>query len=151
MRPIQSTGSIKEFGFTNPVLITPTNDIIAGHGRVRAAAKLGMELVPCIVLEHLTDLQRRAYVLADNRIALNSGWDEDLLALELKELAQHDYELAALGFNDKELVQFLASPPDEGKTDPDAVPENVETRCKPGDLWALGGHYECDCGERHEL
>ena len=92
--------SIKEFGFTNPVLIKANNEIIAGHGRVLAAQKLKLKEVPCIVLDHLTDIQAKAYVLVDNQLALNAGWDEDMLALELEELKEADFDLGDFGFED---------------------------------------------------
>src|SRR5690554_2361184 len=88
----QIAGSIKEFGFTNPVLVDGEGGIIAGHGRVLAARKLGMESVPCIVLDYLTEAQKRAYVIADNKLALNAGWDDEMLALELGELESLDFD-----------------------------------------------------------
>jgi len=97
----QIAGSIKEFGFTNPVLLNPDKTIIAGHGRVMAARKLGLEKVPTITLHDLTDAQRRAYVLADNKLALNAGWDEEMLKNELQDLELHLQHLA--GFNEMEL------------------------------------------------
>lgn len=100
---IQIAASIKEFGFTNPVLIDGENGIIAGHGRLMAAKKLGLEEVPTIELKHLTKTQKKAYILADNRLALNSGWDNDLLALELGELSDDGFDLDLLGFDDTEL------------------------------------------------
>lgn len=106
----QIAGSIREFGFTNPVLIGPENDIIAGHGRVMAARVLKLDTVPCIRLGHLNELQRRAYVLADNRIALNSGWDEAMLALELTELLVDGLNLESLGFATDELDRLLNPP-----------------------------------------
>jgi len=99
----QIAGSIKEFGFTNPVLIDDQNGIIAGHGRVMAARILAYSEVPCIRLSHLSETQRRAYILADNRIALNSGWDESMLALELTELNIDGFNLGLLGFNEAEI------------------------------------------------
>lgn len=98
----QIAGSIREFGFTNPVLIDAENGIIAGHGRVMAAGKLRLEKVPCIRLSHLTDTQRRAYIIADNKIALNAGWDEEMLGLELADLRELDFNLSLLGFDDSE-------------------------------------------------
>jgi len=95
--------SIKEFGFTNPVLIADDGEIIAGHGRVMAAAKLGMAEVPCIKLGHLTPTQRRAYVIADNKLALNAGWDETMLKIEIGELKLADFDVSLLGFDEKEL------------------------------------------------
>jgi len=103
----QIAASIQEFGFTNPILIDEKNIIIAGHGRVEAAKKLNLQQVPVIVLHGLTDLQRRAYVLADNRIALNAGWDENLLAAELADLQDEDYDISMIGFSDVELERLL--------------------------------------------
>lgn len=103
----QVAASIREFGFTNPVLVSAENDIIAGHGRVMAARKLGLEKVPCIRLAHLTETQRRAYVLADNKLALNSGWDEQILKLELENLKQEDFDLSFIGFEKNELAEIL--------------------------------------------
>ena len=100
---IQIAASIKEFGFTNPVLIDGENGIIAGHGRLMAAKKLGMEEVPTIELNHLSEAQRKAYILADNKLALNSGWDNDLLAIEFAELNELGFDLDLLGFDDTEL------------------------------------------------
>jgi hypothetical protein len=102
----QIAGSIREFGFTNPVLIDGENGIIAGHGRIMAAQKLGLAEVPCIRLDHLTETQRKAYVIADNKLALNSGWDEAMLSLELADLRELDFDLNLTGFTDEELGQF---------------------------------------------
>ena len=102
----QIAGSIREFGFTNPVLIDADNGIIAGHGRVMAAGKLGMDKVPCIRLAHLTETQRRAYVIADNKLAMNAGWDEEILALELADLREVDFDLGLTGFSEDELGAF---------------------------------------------
>jgi hypothetical protein len=103
----QIAGSIREFGFTNPVLIDAENGIIAGHGRVMAARKLGIEEVPCIRLGHLTETQKRAYVIADNKLALNAGWDEELLALELSDLRGLDFDLGLIGFDADEIEKAL--------------------------------------------
>ena len=102
----QIAGSIREFGFTNPVLIDAENGIIAGHGRIMAAQKLGLAEVPCIRLDHLTDTQKRAYIIADNKLALNAGWDEEMLGLELAELREEDFDLGLLGFDESELGSF---------------------------------------------
>ena len=99
----QIAASVREFGWTNPVLVDGENGIIAGHGRVLAARKLGMEEVPCIELAGLTDTQRRAYIIADNKLALNAGWDDELLALELGELNAADFDMALVGFDAGEL------------------------------------------------
>jgi ParB family chromosome partitioning protein len=102
----QIAGSIREFGFTNPVLIDAENGIIAGHGRVMAAQKLGLAKVPCIRLAHLTDTQRRAYIIADNKLALNAGWDEEMLGLELADLRELDFDLDLLGFSENDIGAF---------------------------------------------
>ena len=104
---MQVASSIKEFGFTNPILIDDDSGIIAGHGRLMAAKKLGLDEVPCIRLGHLTDAQRKAYVIADNQLALNSGWNSDILALEIKHLEELDFDLTLLGFDDSELANFF--------------------------------------------
>lgn len=103
-------GSIREFGFNNPVLIDKENGIIAGHGRVLAAQSLSLEKIPCIRLGHLTDTQRRAYILADNRLAeLGGGWDMDMLKIEIDDLMQSDVDLGEIGFSDDDLENFLSS------------------------------------------
>lgn len=112
----QIAGSIKEFGFTNPILVDNENGIIAGHGRVMAAQKLKMKEVPCIVLGHLTEAQRRAYIIADNKLALNAGWDEELLALELSDLREMDFDLNLTGF-DGEAIEAILNP-DEPNFEP---------------------------------
>ncbi len=143
----QVAASIREFGFTNPVLIDSDGGIIAGHGRVLAARKLGMETVPAIRLNHLTDSQKRAYIIADNKLALNAGWDDELLALELGELKGLDFDLELTGFDDDEIAKLLAGEAEEGLTDPDdapPLPENPRTR--PGDIWVMGEHRVM-CGD----
>lgn len=114
-------GSIKEFGFNNPVLIDKDNGIIAGHGRVLAAQSLALETVPCIRLGHLTDTQRRAYILADNRLAeIGGGWDEEMLKLELADLAALDVDVAEIGFDETTLPEINFEPgteSDQGKLD----------------------------------
>lgn len=143
----QIAASIREFGWTNPVLIDGENGIIAGHGRVLAAQRLGMKEVPTILLDHMTDAQRRAYVIADNKLALNAGWDADLLKIELGELQGLDFDLSLIGFAPDELDKLLAPEEVEGLTDEDAVPEPprdpVSVR---GDVWILGNH-RLMCGD----
>lgn len=112
----QIAGSIREFGFTNPVLIDSQNGIIAGHGRVMAAGKLGLAEVPCIRLAHLTEAQRRAYIIADNKLAMNAGWDEELLGLELADLRELDFDLGLTGFDADEIEHALN--PDEPDFEP---------------------------------
>jgi DNA modification methylase len=143
----QIAGSIKEFGFNNPVLVDKDNSIIAGHGRLMAARKLGMNKVPVIQLGHMTEAQRKAYVLADNRIALNSGWDTSMLSLELQEL-KDDIDLSLLGFDADELDALLNPIEEtEGLTDEDAVPDVPdEPKTKLGDIYILGNH-RLMCGD----
>lgn len=143
----QIAGSIKEFGFNNPVLIDKDNGIIAGHGRVMAARKLGLTEVPTILLDHLNETQRKAYILADNRIAINSTWDNEMLSLELSDI-KDDINLAMLGFNVDELDALL-NPTEltEGLTDEDAVPDVPnEPTTKLGDIYQLGNH-RLMCGD----
>jgi DNA modification methylase len=143
----QIAASIREFGFTNPVLVDEANGIIAGHGRVLAARKLGMQDVPAIRLAHLTEAQKRAYVIADNKLALNAGWDEELLRLELNDLQDLNFDVALTGFSTEELDALMAPPGTEGLTDPDAVPEAPEHPVSvPGDVWLLGRH-RLACGD----
>ncbi len=138
----QIAASIAEFGFNNPILVDTKAGIIAGHGRLLAARKLQLTEVPVIVLDHLTEAQKRAYILADNQLALNAGWDDTLLAAELVALQKEDFNLDLIGFEDAELARLLAAQDaDEGLTDEDAVPELVETPISLlGDLWILGDH-----------
>ena len=136
----QIAASIREFGWTNPVLVDGQNGIIAGHGRVMAARKLGLEQVPVIELAHMSEAQKRAYVLADNQLALNAGWDEALLRLELADLSELGFDLGLIGFGEGELERLLAGTK-EGLTEDDeapALPEQAVTQ--PGDLWVLGDH-----------
>jgi len=143
----QIAGSIKEFGFNNPVLVDADNSVIAGHGRLMAARKLGLTEVPVVKLQHLTESQRKAYVLADNRIALNSGWDTSMLTLELQDL-KDEIDLSLLGFDADELDAMLNPIEEtEGLTDEDAVPEvPVEPKTKLGDIYILGNH-RLMCGD----
>ena len=140
-------GSIKAFGFNNPVLVDKENSIIAGHGRVLAARKLGMDKVPVVEIEHLTEAERKAYVLADNRIALNAGWDIGMLSLELQDL-QDKIDLSLLGFDPDELDALLNPIEEtEGLTDEDFVPEVPdEPKTKLGDIYILGNH-RLMCGD----
>lgn len=138
--------SIKEFGFLNPVITDGQNGIIAGHGRVLAAQKLKLTEVPCIEAAHLSEAQKRAYVIADNRMALDAGWDIDMLKIELKDLFDFNFDLDLTGFNQDELDKFLAEPV-EGLTDEDAVPDAPETPVTvEGDVWVLDKH-RLMCGD----
>jgi ParB-like chromosome segregation protein Spo0J len=123
----QIAASIREFGFNNPVLIGFDNDIIAGHGRVLAAQKLQLEKVPCIRIDHLTENQKRAYVIADNRIALNAGWDEEMLKLELADLKETEIDLELLGFSDSEITALITEEEIKAPTDFAEMDENIET------------------------
>lgn len=143
----QIMGSIKEFGFTNPILVDAEGLIIAGHGRTMAAQRLGMKEVPCLRLGHLTESQKKAYVIADNKLALNAGWDDEMLRLELADLQDADFDLSLTGFDDDELNALLATAVEEGLTDEDAVPEVPETPVTvEGDVWILGKH-RLMCGD----
>ncbi len=145
----QIAASIREFGFTNPVLIDADGGIIAGHGRVMGARQLGLQEIPCLRLAHLTEAQKRAYVIADNKLALNAGWDDEMLRLELADLQAMDYDLDLTGFIGDELDQLLAlnDATPEGNTDADATPEvRAEAVTKPGDVWVLGNH-RLMCGD----
>lgn len=142
----QIAGSIREFGWANPILIDADGGIIAGHGRVLAARQLGMKEVPCIRLGHLTETQRKALVIADNKLALNAGWDDELLKLELTELQDGGFDLGLTGFSGDELAALLADRTD-GLTDPDEAPEPpVNPVTVPGDVWLLGRH-RIVCGD----
>lgn len=143
----QIASSIKEFGFTNPLLIDEKDSIIAGHGRLMAANKLKMVEVPCIVLEGLTETQKKAYVIADNKLALNAGWDEELLKIEIEGLKELDFEIDILGFDSKEMDSLFLR-------EVEGVEENfdetlVETRVKKGDVWKLGNH-KLICGDSYK-
>jgi DNA modification methylase len=138
--------SIREFGFLNPIIVDGENGIIAGHGRVMAAQKLGLADLPVIEASHLTEAQRRAYVIADNRLALDAGWDNDLLKVELQDLDSQGFDLSLTGFETGEIANFLAEPT-EGLTDEDAVPEVPAVPVTvEGDVWLLGRH-RLMCGD----
>src|SRR6266576_1203371 len=142
-------GSIRAFGFSNPILVGPKGDVIAGHGRLAAARQLGLIEVPVVVLADLSEVQRRQLVLADNRIALNAGWDMEMLKLELTELSLLGADLSALGFNERELATALNGA-GAGLTDEDALPDVAETAIsRPGDIWCLGPH-RIACGDSTE-
>jgi len=138
----QVAASIREFGWTNPILVGPDYVIIAGHARLLAARQLRMTEVPVIVLEHLTESQRRALAIADNQLALNAGWDEETLRAELAALKLEEFDLDIIGFDDEELARLLAAQDaTEGLTDEDAIPKLPETPTSAlGDLWTLGNH-----------
>ena len=143
----QIAASIREFGFTNPVLIDADDGIIAGHGRVLAGRKLNLSEVPCIRLSYLTEAQKRAYVIADNKLALNASWDAQMLSAEMSDLKGLGFDLDLIGFSSDEVAALLAKAGTEGLTDPDEVPEPP---AKPiacvGDVWLLGRH-RLVCGD----
>ncbi len=144
---VQVAASIKEFGFTNPVLVDKDNMIIAGHGRMKAAMRLGLTEVPCIRLDHLNDFQKKAYIIADNKLALNAGWDDELLRLELGQLNEDGFDLSLTGFDDDELSKLLIPEQIDGLTDEDDVPEVPEDPVTiEGDVWVLGNH-RLMCGD----
>lgn len=142
----QIAASISEWGFTNPILIDPDGGIIAGHGRLLAAQKLGIDDVPCIVADGWTDAQKKAYVIADNKLAMNAGWDNDMLAVEFGELKELGFDLPLTGFSDDEIAA-LSPQIVEGLTDEDAVPDApAEPKTVLGDIWLLGNH-RLMCGD----
>lgn len=143
----QVAASIKEFGFTNPILIDDEGGIIAGHGRLQAAQLCGIAEVPTITLEGLTEAQRKAYVIADNQLALNAGWDLDALKVEIDRLTELDFDIDLLGFDDDMLAGLMEEEPAEGLTDEDEVPELEDDPVTvEGDVWVLGKH-RLMCGD----
>ena len=143
----QIAASIAEFGFTNPILAGSDGVIVAGHGRLAAAQKLGLATVPVVVLDHLTPTQRRAYIIADNRTAELAGWDNELLAIEFAELADAGFDNLLTGFTQDEIDALTPEQIPEGLTDEDAVPEvQAEPVSKLGDVWLLGKHRVM-CGD----
>ncbi|MFZ0604480.1 MAG: ParB N-terminal domain-containing protein, partial [Roseiarcus sp.] len=148
----QIAESIRRFGFTNPVLIDGEDRILAGHGRVEAARELGMATAPCLRIDHLSSAEKRAYALADNKLALNAGWDEELSALELKELMEADieFDVSVTGFSIAEVDQLVEglAPEEAGDPADDRLPDpsEVAARCRLGDIWRLGPH-RLVCGD----
>jgi ParB/RepB/Spo0J family partition protein len=144
----QIAESIQEFGFTNPILVDTTAGILAGHGRLRAAQKLGLAKVPVLVLDHLSETQKRAYILADNKLAENAGWDEELLAAELEALKLEEYDLALTGFSEKELDELLGATtivaPEPQIDRADELQQKWKT--ERGQLWVIGEHRPL-CGD----
>ena len=139
----QIAASIVEFGFTNPILAGSDGVIVAGHGRLAAAQKLGLDTVPVVVLDHLTPTQRRALIIADNRIAENAGWDDAMLRIELQSLQEDGFNLDITGFDTDALAEIMAGEETtvDGQTEDDAVPEvPVTPISRPGDVWELGNH-----------
>lgn len=143
----QIAASIREFGFLSPILVAEDNTILAGHGRLAAALKLGLKKVPCVKENHLTETQKRAYIIADNKLSLNAGWDSELLAVELSELEGADFNLDLLGFDEAELSSIFDADKDVSDDDFD-VEKELEEPCfsKTGDIWTLGKHRVI-CGD----
>lgn len=143
----QIAASIREFGFLSPILVAEDNTILAGHGRLAAALKLGLKKVPCVKENHLTETQKRAYIIADNKLSLNAGWDSELLAVELSELEGADFNLDLLGFDETELSSIFDADKDVSDDDFD-VEKELEEPCfsKTGDIWMLGKH-RIICGD----
>ncbi|WP_421777191.1 site-specific DNA-methyltransferase [Gardnerella sp. DNF01180P] len=147
----QIAASIREFGFLSPILVAEDNTILAGHGRLAAALKLGLKKVPCVKENHLTETQKRAYIIADNKLSLNAGWDNELLAVELSELEGADFNLDLLGFDEAELSSIFDADKDVNDDDFD-VEKELEEPCfsKTGDIWTLGRHRVI-CGDATKL
>lgn len=147
----QIAASIREFGFLSPILVAEDNTILAGHGRLAAALKLGLKKVPCVKENHLTETQKRAYIIADNKLSLNAGWDSELLAVELSELEGADFNLDLLGFDEAELSSIFDADKDVSDDDFD-VEKELEEPCfsKTGDMWTLGRHRVI-CGDATKL
>ena len=143
----QIAASIKEFGFTNPILTDGDSGIIAGHGRLLAARKIGIVEVPTVELSHLSPAQKKAYIIADNKLALNAGWDEEMLAIEFAELRELDFDIALIGFSDEEIDALEVEEIPEGLTDEDSVPDlPIDPVTKVGDVWLCGNHRVM-CGD----
>lgn len=147
----QIAASIREFGFLSPILVAEDNTILAGHGRLAAALKLGLKKIPCVKENHLTETQKRAYIIADNKLSLNAGWDSELLAVELSELEGADFNLDLLGFDEAELSSIFDADKDVNEDDFD-VEKELEEPCfsKTGDIWMLGKH-RIICGDATKL
>ena len=140
--------SLREFGFINPVIVDRDLTIIAGHGRVMAAKAEGIKKVPCVFVDHLTEAQKKAYILADNRMALDAGWDEELLRVELQELEGLNFDLGLTGFDEKELADFFAEDKAEVEDDDYDLTEALEKASfvERGDVWVVGRH-RLVCGD----
>lgn len=144
---LQLRASLREFGFVNPVIVDKDLNVIAGHGRIMAAKEEGITEVPCVFAEHLTEAQKRAYIIADNRLALNAGWDAEMLSVEIADLQGSDFDINLLGFDDAELNKLLGCVEDVKDDDFDVERELQKPAItKPGDLWLLGKH-RLVCGD----
>lgn len=144
----QIAASIREFGFLSPIIVSEDNTILCGHGRFYASQKLGLKKVPCIKESHLTEAQKRAYIISDNKLSLNAGWDDELLTVELSELQDLGFDLGLTGFDESEIADLFAADSDEAKQDDFDVDAELEKPCKskPGDIWHLGKHTVI-CGD----
>ena len=140
--------SLREFGFVDPVVIDKNYTILAGHGRIMAAKEEGIKEVPCVFVDHMTEAQKKAYILTANRTALDAGWDEELLAVEMEELQNLGFDLGLTGFDEKEIADLFAIDSDEAKEDNFDVDAELEKPCKSktGDIWHLGKHTVI-CGD----
>ena len=146
----QLQASIREFGFNNPLLIDSNYGILAGHGRVLAARAEGYKSLPCVFVEHLTEAQKKAYIIADNKLALNAGWDEELLSVELEGLRELGFDLTLTGFDEDEIADLIVSDPDEVTEDEfDETPPEVPVT-QPGDIYQLGRH-RLMCGDSTDV
>lgn len=144
---LQLRASLREFGFVNPVIVDKEYNIIAGHGRILAAKEEGIAEVPCVFVEHMTDAQKRAYILADNRLAMNAGWDDEMLSVEIADLQGADFDVGLLGFDDAELNKLLSAEEDVKDDDFDVDGELEKPAItQSGDLWLLGKH-RLICGD----
>lgn len=139
----QLRSSLREFGFVSPAVIDSDYNILVGHGRIAAAREEGYQTVPCVFAENLTEAQKRAYILADNQLALNAGWDEDMLSVELSDLQADDFDLSLLGFDEKDLEKLMMDPDDTGAEDDDfdlSAALDKASFVEKGDLWTVGKH-----------
>lgn len=145
----QLRSSLREFGFVSPAVIDHDYNILVGHGRIQAAREEGYETVPCVFAENLTDAQKRAYILADNQLALNAGWDEEMLSVELSDLRDNAFDLSLLGFDDKELEKLMGGGTDKDIEDDDfdlSAALEKASFVEPGDIWTVGRH-RLMCGD----
>ena len=148
---LQLRASLREFGFVNPVIVDKDLNIIAGHGRILAAKEEGITEVPCVFAEHLTEAQKRAYIIADNRLAMNAGWDMEMLSVEISELQGADFDLSVLGFDEAELSKLMGDIEDVKDDDFDVDEELKKPAVtKVGDLWLLGNH-RLICGDSTKI
>ena len=140
--------SLREFGFINPVIIDREFNVIAGHGRILAAKEEGIEKVPCVFVDYLTPAQKKAYILADNRMAMDAGWDEELLRVEIEALQAESFDVGLTGFDEKDIAELFAGEDDDAQDDDFDVDEELQKSpvTKNGDVWLLGNH-RLICGD----